>query len=832
MVSGRPHRATLARTTLVLLALVSGAGEAAAAPQVTAVQAEPTAVVALFARLEISFQIVGSVATMPQWPFDPAPPNGVPPGVGITVNAIFIDPLGRQYLQPAFRAEEFVSEVREGRDWHLPTGLFAWRVRFSPNRVGDWTYRLVASDQGGTSESATFSFTVTPSTQHGFVRASSRDSRYFEFDDGTLFTGMGFELPSHLGNPETSGGLEYERLGEAGVNFVRVWISSIFGSAWSTWIGGRNQYRGYLPVTGLLPYHDETTGETALTMLLDYEPSGDAGWFDACRMQLWWEDEAESIKPRTTYRIRVQYRGVGLTGPRNPGSASYGLVAKLAEDGGWYPNCYEPGTARPVTSYGGNTAGFEYIEGTWHSGDRNFLPRMHLGLENVQQGWAFVRSVSLREDLGDGRLGPEMMIQPSMEHQLYVPEEKAFSLDRVIQQAERHGVYLKLVVMDKDDKIYLKMADDGSWVTSGPDNVGGFYGVGRSVNKTRWLQQTWWRYLQARWGYSPNVHSWELTNEGDPSSVRHYELADEFGKYMRCRVFGVEPGLGDAAACSLAHPNAHLVTTSFWQWFPATEFWANPRYPNLDYADLHAYVSTSFAPRAQREAMQWDAAYFRLWHADAVSAARVNKPVVRGEGGLDSPDLQSESVIGLSRDVTGVWLHNFLWAGFGAGGLYELYWWNSHIWGSTYDHRGAYKAVQAFLGDILLNRGGYVDWGGTVSTGALRVVGQKHTAAGLMHLWVQNRAHTWKNVLDGVTIPPVSGEVVVPGFVPGALYVLERWDTYRLGGGISSTQALTADASGSLRITIEALVTDTALKLRAIAPAGAPRPPANVVLTR
>jgi hypothetical protein len=99
-----------------------------------------------------------------------------------------------------------------------------------------------------------------------------------------------------------------------------------------------------------------------------------------------------------------------------------------------------------------------------------------------------------------------------------------------------------------------------------------------------------------------------------------------------------------------------------------------------------------------------------------------------------------------------------------------------------------------------------------------------------MHLWVQNRAHTWKNVVDGAAIPPVSGEVSVPGFVPGGRYLLERWDTYRPGGGITSTEELTADASGNVRIAIQGLAADVALKLRAVVPAGAPQAPTNVVV--
>jgi hypothetical protein len=296
--------------------------------------------------------------------------------------------------------------------------------------------------------------------------------------------------------------------------------------------------------------------------------------------------------------------------------------------------------------------------------------------------------------------------------------------------------------------------------------------------------------------------------------VKHYELADEFGKFMHCRAFGIEPGAGDGIPCALRHPNAHLVTTSFWTGFPAREFWSNAKYPNVDYADVHAYVSTSFAPVADRQLMQYDAAYYHVWHSRYLASTRIGKPILRGEGGLDSPDQQNESVLGLRRDSKGVWLHNFLWSGLDSGALHEVYWWSAHIWGEGYDFIGEYKAVRAFLSDVPLGKGGYVDWGGTVTSPSLRVVGQKNAAAGAMHLWVQNRAHTWKNVVDGVAVSPVSGSIVVPGFIPGAAYALERWDTYTTGGRITGVEKLAADSTGRLTVSVASLATDLALKIR------------------
>ena len=50
-------------------------------------------------------------------------------------------------------------------------GQSAWRIRFTPSREGQWTYRLVAADKNGSSAPAEGSFTVTSSGLHGWVRA-------------------------------------------------------------------------------------------------------------------------------------------------------------------------------------------------------------------------------------------------------------------------------------------------------------------------------------------------------------------------------------------------------------------------------------------------------------------------------------------------------------------------------------------------------------------------------------------------------------------------------------------------------------------------------------
>ncbi|MCS7061237.1 MAG: hypothetical protein RMN25_08715, partial [Anaerolineae bacterium] len=89
----------------------------------------------------------------------------------------------------------------------------------------------------------------------------------------------------------------------------------------------------------------------------------------------------------------------------------------------------------------------------------------------------------------------------------------------------------------------------------------------------RRFHEYFWRYLIARWGYSRAVHSWELLNEGDPYNGSHYAMADAFGRFMRQH-----------------NPQRSLVTTSNWHSFPMLEFWSNPQYDGVDYADIHEYA--------------------------------------------------------------------------------------------------------------------------------------------------------------------------------------------------------------------------------------------------
>jgi hypothetical protein len=789
-------------------------------PVTTNLDDYPNGQIPRYEKLELTFD-VETVAENLQWPYDPAPPPGIEADLGVTVNALFTpDNWQTIYSQPAFYYQAFEHEIKSGQDWIYPTGNFTWKVRFSPDQVGSWQFKLTAQDRSGLIETPPQTFDVVPSDNRGFVRVSTKDPRYFEFEDGTHFLGFGYDKNyNHVDwlNPTLSNRPEFQVMSQNGIQLLRIWLSqwSIFGSAWNPWIGQQDNYAGYLPETGLVPFGPD---QSEFSMMLSY-PQDE--YFDACRY-LKAELSTPAVKRNTTFHIQVVYYASDLSS-RCGASSDCGLVVRV---GGF---CGQFGPGEAVTPYAQDTGGqWQSLTGTWHSGDRDFLPQLNLMLENIPDiggppAHVFVSHISIREDLGNDQYGPNLISKPSTDHHLYFAQRNSFAFDRTLELAEANDIYLKMVILEKDDRIFKAIDDQGNIA---PEDIKWFYGNGRQMTKVRWLQQTWWRYVQARWGYSPHIHSWELVNEGDPYDDNHYALTDELGKYMHCRAFGVPVGSGDGEACSYDHPNHHLVTTSFWHSFPGEQFWANPQYPNVDYADVHAYISTGWQNDASHES---DTAKFHLdYSADARSnvdwySSQNNiptKPVMRGEAGIDFLNLQEEQP-DLALDSQGIWLHNFLWSTLDAGALTELYWWEDNI----RDQPGPdgqpglyeiYGNIYDFASNLRLNNGHYRDAAVTVNNPDLRAVGQKDPIGKRAHLWIQNRGHTWRNVVDGVPISPVSGTVTLSGFQGGQSYSVQWWDTYHIPGTprVMSTEIITAQANGDIILTVNDMLDDTAVSIR------------------
>ncbi|HRV96558.1 MAG TPA: hypothetical protein P5526_30665, partial [Anaerolineae bacterium] len=131
----------------------------------------------------------------------------------------------------------------------------------------------------------------------------------------------------------------------------------------------------------------------------------------------------------------------------------------------------------------------------------------------------------------------------------------------------------------------------------------------------------------------------------------------------------------------------------------------------------------------------------------------------------------------------------------GKAGLYEIY-----------------GSISTFMREVPLNNGNYQDLAASVSNTNMRVVGQKDLANQQAHLWIQNKQHTWRNVVDGISSVPVSGSITLSGFQAGQSYSVQWFDTLD-GKRILKTEIVKAQFDGDLELSVTNLESDVAVKV-------------------
>jgi hypothetical protein len=127
-------------------------------------------------------------------PYDPA---------DIDVYAIFTTPSGKK-----IKINGFFDDYR---------GINQWKLRFSPNETGDYTYQVFVNDAGGKGESTPGKFTAIQSTHHGWIKPSVKNPHYFTYDDGTSYYGVGVYSP--WGNNAS----RFETFAKNNANLFAIW---------------------------------------------------------------------------------------------------------------------------------------------------------------------------------------------------------------------------------------------------------------------------------------------------------------------------------------------------------------------------------------------------------------------------------------------------------------------------------------------------------------------------------------------------------------------------------------------------------------------------------
>jgi hypothetical protein len=321
--------------------------------------------------------------------------------------------------------------------------------------------------------------------------------------------------------------------------------------------------------------------------------------------------------------------------------------------------------------------------------------------------------------------------------------------------------------------------------------------------------------LQARWGYSTHIQSWEYVNEGDPNYSGHRISANMMGQYFN------------------SFTPHQLTATSVWS--GTTSNWNLNNLTGVRFGDVHRYIAKDTSPTQYFDAAEASLNASNTWGASS-TPVQSRWPVIRGETGFTNTGSDTNSqTLELTRDTTGVWLHNFLWAGLNHNALIESYWYaNSHIYclinrpevcaGGTFDNRKHFKPINDFLSNIPLNRGGYQEIAVTgYDSNLLRVVGQINPTQQKAHLWIQNKKHLWCAVVGNIQGCPVnwdnshlSGTVTIPGLPPNSSLPIEYWYFDHQVNLTKSQSTLTTDSQGRLSLNLNSLpptVVDLGLKI-------------------
>ena len=164
----------------------------------------------------------------------------------IDVRGMFRPPSGETVVAPGF----FMRPYRDACTTNCESeslvldGPGEWHVRFTPTRVGRWSYTIEVRDADGSRTVRQGTFDVQPSEDPGFVRIGN-NPRYFAFDDGTPY----FPVGENLGwSWSGEGGIyAYERwldsLAAAGANYARINIDVpwFIGLDWSSPAGNYDE---------------------------------------------------------------------------------------------------------------------------------------------------------------------------------------------------------------------------------------------------------------------------------------------------------------------------------------------------------------------------------------------------------------------------------------------------------------------------------------------------------------------------------------------------------------------------------------------------------------
>jgi hypothetical protein len=282
--------------------------------------------------------------------------------------------------------------------------------------------------------------------------------------------------------------------------------------------------------------------------------------------------------------------------------------------------------------------------------------RMAAGGENYTRFWMWSHGLGLEWGLPVG----------------HYRLEEAWRLDRALELAREHGVYLMLCLDTHQDFRGGWPRNPYNAARGGPcaEPMGFFTG-----DRARSLYRRRLRYVVARWGHHPNVLCWEFGNEmeGWPGAQEHRDVVAGWHAEMARHLADLDP-------------YDHPITSSLWTTDGWPELWG---LPEMEIVQSHFYANNMWADMAGRV-------------ADICRQKRrdyARKPHLFGEYGVSSGANTRR------WDSAGLHLHNGNWAALACGAASNpVSWWHeSYI--DALDLYDVYSGLAAFVrGEPLADR--------------------------------------------------------------------------------------------------------------------------------
>ena len=199
------------------------------------VDASACQTVKLFERCELTVQLSGAIDN----PYDPNE---------VALEGRFTPQEGDSVTAHGFYYQPFEQVSEGGREAIRPAGSPVWKVRFTPRRLGRWSYAVKLITPAGSQSLPAAPFLVVNSSRQGFVRLN-RTQGNFSFDTGAPFIPIGENLCwAPNGAPLAAYDRWFQELSKQRANYIRVWMAPwlLRLETKETGVGRYDQFRAWL----------------------------------------------------------------------------------------------------------------------------------------------------------------------------------------------------------------------------------------------------------------------------------------------------------------------------------------------------------------------------------------------------------------------------------------------------------------------------------------------------------------------------------------------------------------------------------------------------------